>query len=165
MSPAPVDRKRRRGYHLDAAANHLHFLAGGVDVVAYWGVMPDDNFRPTHGLPPDSRPTNVPPEWWSQLDRDDLPKGGREAMHRHDRGDPDEQIIRALRGRRTAERAPSLRRWMTNVALVIIAALLLTIGIDNTTPTGIAAALLVISILALGATAGVQVVRRVRRRP
>jgi len=127
--------------------------------------MPDDNFRPTHGFPPDSRPTNVPPEWWNHLDRDDLPKGGREAMHRHDRGDSGDETVRALRGSRAVGRAPGLRRWLTNVALVVIAALLLTIGIDNTAPTGIAAVLIGIAILALGAAAGVQVVRRLRRRP
>jgi hypothetical protein len=127
--------------------------------------MPDDNYRPTHGLPPDSRPTNVPPEWWSLLDRNDLPKGGGELddgrSHRRGR---DEDIIHALRGRHAPHRAPRRYAWVTNLALLAIAALLLVAGLGNTTPKGIALILIVVGVLTLLTAVVIQVARAALRR-
>jgi hypothetical protein len=127
--------------------------------------MPDDDYRPTHGLPPDSRPTNVPPDWWDLLDRNDLPKGGgeRDRGPRH-RGSRDEDIIRAPRVRRASRPAPGWRLWMTNVALLVVAVLLLTVGLASATPQGIAAILLTSGILVLLALVSIQLARRMRRR-
>jgi hypothetical protein len=127
--------------------------------------MPDDDYRPTHGLPPDSRSTNVPPEWWDLLDRNDLPKGGGES----DRGSRrrrsrDEDIIHGLQGG-SAPRSPlRWRLWVTNVALVAIAVLLLVLGLGSTTPNGLAGVLLLMGIAALLALVGIQVARSTHRR-
>jgi uncharacterized membrane protein YtjA (UPF0391 family) len=117
--------------------------------------MPDDKYHPTHGLPPDSRPTNVPPEWWSQLDRKDLPEGGGEPGDRRPRWRrrthdfPD-----ALPATR-----PGLRwhHWAANIALIVIAVLLLTAGLGGTAPNGIAPVLFLLGILTLVALVAVQV--------
>jgi len=124
--------------------------------------MPDDDYRPTHGLPPDSRSTNVPPDWWSQLGRDDLPTGGRDPGdgrgHRHSR----EDTAPAVHGRRPARPAPSWRRWLINLALLGIAALLLITGLD--TPSGGTGTLLIVlGILTLLAAVGAQAMRTRRR--
>jgi uncharacterized membrane protein YtjA (UPF0391 family) len=120
--------------------------------------MPDDDYRPTHGLPPDSRSTNVPPAWWSQLNRDDLPPGG---------GDPDDgrghrrgrdEVAHAPDGRRPDRAAASWQRWLVNLALIAIAALLLIAGASETT-SGAAAILIVLGIVTLLVAAAVQVVR------
>jgi hypothetical protein len=127
--------------------------------------MPDDDYRPTHGLPPDSRSTNVPPEWWDLLDRNDLPKGGGES----DRGSRrrrsrEEDIIHGLQGG-SAPRSPlRWRLWVTNVALVAIAVLLLVLGLGSTTPNGLAGVLLLMGIAALLALVGIQVARTTHRR-
>ena len=127
--------------------------------------MPDDDYRPTHGLPPDSRSTNVPPEWWDLLDRNDLPKGGGES----DRGSRrrrsrEEDIIHGLQGG-SAPRSPlRWRLWVTNVALVVIAVLLLVLGLGSTTPNGLAGVLLLMGIAALLALVGIQVARSTHRR-
>jgi hypothetical protein len=127
--------------------------------------MPDDDYRPTHGLPPDSRSTNVPPEWWDLLDRNDLPKGGGES----DRGSRrrrsrEEDIIHGLQGG-SAPRSPlRWRLWVTNVALVAIAVLLLVLGLGSTTPNGLAGVLLLMGIAALLALVGIQVARSTHRR-
>jgi len=120
--------------------------------------MPDDDYRPTHGLPPDSRSTNVPPDWWSQLDRNDLPPDGRDPGdgrgHRRGRDD----AAHALRGRRPARPGLSWQRWLINLALIAIAALLLIAGLDAT-PSGAAPILIVLGILILLAAVAVQTVR------
>ena len=127
--------------------------------------MPDDDYRPTHGLPPDSRSTNVPPEWWDLLDRNDLPKGGGES----DRGSRrrrsrEEDIIHGLQGG-SAPRSPlRWRLWVTNVALVAIAVLLLVLGLGSTTPNGLAGVLLLMGSAALRALVGIQVARSTHRR-
>ena len=127
--------------------------------------MPEDDYRPTHGLPPDSRSTNVPPEWWDLLDRNDLPKGGGES----DRGSRrrrsrEEDIIHGLQGG-SAPRSPlRWRLWVTNVALVAIAVLLLVLGLGSTTPNGLAGVLLLMGIAALLALVGIQVARSTHRR-
>ena len=127
--------------------------------------MPDDDYRPTHGLPPDSRSTNVPPEWWDLLDRNDLPKGGGES----DRGSRrrrsrEEDIIHGLQGG-SAPRSPlRWRLWVTNVALGAIAVLLLVLGLGSTTPNGLAGVLLLMGIAALLALVGIQVARTTHRR-
>ena len=127
--------------------------------------MPPDDYRPTHGLPPDSRPTNVPPDWWDLLDRNDLPKGGGQA----DRGprrrrSRDEDIIPAQRGARPPRMALRWRLWVTNVALLAIALLMLTLGLGTATPKAIAAILLLVGILALLALVGIQVASSTHRR-
>ena len=127
--------------------------------------MPDDDYRPTHGLPPDSRSTNVPPEWWDLLDRNDLPKGGGES----DRGSRrrrsrDEDIIHGLQGGSTTGARLRWRLWVTNVALVAIAVLLLVLGLGSTTPNGLAGVLLLMGIAALLALVGIQVARSTHRR-
>jgi len=127
--------------------------------------MPDDDYRPTHGLPPDSRSTNVPPEWWDLLDRNDLPKGGGES----DRGSRrrrsrEEDIIHGLQGGSTTGARLRWRLWVTNVALVVIAALLLAVGLGNTAPNGLGAVLLLMGIAALLALVGIQVARSTHRR-
>jgi hypothetical protein len=127
--------------------------------------MPDDDYRPTHGLPPDSRSTNVPPEWWDLLDRNDLPKGGGEpdrgARRRRSR---EEDIIHGLQGGRTPRSPLRWRLWRTNVALIAIAVLLLAVGLGTSTPKGLAAILLLIGIAVLLALVGMQVARRTHRR-
>ena len=127
--------------------------------------MPDDDYRPTHGLPPDSRSTNVPPEWWDLLDRNDLPKGGGES----DRGSRrrrsrEEDIIHGLQGGSTPRSPLRWRLWVTNVALVAIAVLLLVLGLGSTTPNGLAGVLLLMGIAALLALVGIQVARSTHRR-
>jgi hypothetical protein len=127
--------------------------------------MPDDDYRPTHELPADSRPTNVPPEWWDLLDRNDLPRGGRDT----DRGprrrrSRDEDIIHGLQGERAPRPPLRWRSWATNVALIAVAVLLLTAGLSTSAPKGIAAILLLAGVVALLALAGIQVARRTRRR-
>lgn len=120
--------------------------------------MPDDDYRPTHGLPPDSRSTNVPPAWWSQLNRDDLPAGGGDPVegrgHRRGR----DETAHAVHDRGPARPAASWRRWLVNLALIAIAALLMIAGASETT-SGAAAMLIVLGIVTLVAAAAVQVVR------
>ena len=53
---------------------------------------------------------------------------------------------------------------MTNVALVVIAALLLAVGLGNTAPNGLGAVLLLMGIAALLALVGIQVARSTHRR-
>ena len=124
--------------------------------------MPDDDYRPTHGLPPDSRSTNVPPEWWSELGRDDLPPGGGVPgdgrAHRRGR----DETAHAAGTRRPARTASSWRRWFLNLALIAIAVVLLITGLDAT-PSGAAVILIVLGILILLAAVGVQAVRARRR--
>lgn len=127
--------------------------------------MPPEDYRPTHGLPPDSRPTNVPPDWWDLLDRKDLPKGGGQA----DRGprrrrSREEDIIHGLRAARPPRIALRWRLWVTNVALLAIAVLLLAVGLGTAAPKGIAVILLLLGSLALLALVGVQVARGTHRR-
>jgi len=126
--------------------------------------MPDDDYRPTHELPADSRPTNVPPEWWDLLDRNDLPQGGRES----DRGprrrrSREEDIIRGLQGGGAPRSALRWRSWVTNLALITVAVLLLTVGL-STAAKGSGAILLLSGIVALLALVGIQVARRTHRR-
>jgi uncharacterized membrane protein YtjA (UPF0391 family) len=120
--------------------------------------MPDDDYRPTHGLPPDSRSTNVPPDWWPLLDRNDLPPGGGEpgGGRGHGRGRAD--AAHALRGRRPAGPRLTWQRWLLNVALIALAALLLIGGLDAT-PSWAAPILIVLGIVTLVAAVGVQAVR------
>jgi hypothetical protein len=127
--------------------------------------MPDDDYRPTHGLPPDSRSTNVPPEWWDLLDRNDLPKGGGESdggsRRRRSR---EEDIIHGFQSG-SAPRSPlRWRLWVTNVALVAIAVLLLALGLGGITPNGLAGALLLMGIAVLLMLVGIQVAHSARRR-
>jgi hypothetical protein len=127
--------------------------------------MPDDDYRPTHELPPDSRPTNVPPEWWDLLDRNDLPKGdGEPARGPRRRRSREEDMIHGLQGGSAPRSALRWRSWVTNVALIAVAALLLAVGLDTTPSTGTGAILLLLGILALLALVGVQVARRTHRR-
>jgi len=126
--------------------------------------MPDDDYRPTHELPADSRPTNVPPEWWDLLDRNDLPQGGRES----DRGprrrrSREEDIIHGLQGGGAPRSALRWRSWVTNLALITVAVLLLTVGL-STAAKGSGAILLLSGIVALLALVGIQVARRTHRR-
>jgi len=126
--------------------------------------MPDDDYRPTHELPADSRPTNVPPEWWDLLDRNDLPKGGGES----DRGSRrrrsrEEDIIHGLQGGGAPRSALRWRSWVTNLALITVAVLLLTVGL-STAAKGSGAILLLSGIVALLALVGIQVARRTHRR-
>ena len=53
---------------------------------------------------------------------------------------------------------------MTNVALLVVAVLLLTVGLASATPQGIAAILLTSGILVLLALVSIQLARRMRRR-
>jgi hypothetical protein len=127
--------------------------------------MPDDDYRPTHELPPDSRPTNVPPEWWDLLDRNDLPKGdGEPARGPRRRRNREEEMIHGLPGGSAPRSALRWRSWVTNVALIAVAVLLLAVGLGTTPSTGAGAILLLLGILALLALVGVQVARRTHRR-
>ncbi len=127
--------------------------------------MPDDDYRPTHGLPPGSRPTNVPPDWWDLLDRNDLPKGGGEPGRgpRRRRG-RDEDIIHGPDQGRVPRRSLRWRLWVTTLALIAIGMILLTLGLGTTTPKAIAAILLLLGIVVLLALVSLQVVRNTRRR-
>jgi hypothetical protein len=112
--------------------------------------MPDDDYRPSHGPSPDSRPTNVPPEWWSQLDRGDLPTGGGVPDRGHARvAEGEAEIIRALRGRRGAGPGAGWHRWITSLALTAIAVLLIVLWLGDATLKGIAAVLLLVGIVTL----------------
>jgi hypothetical protein len=53
---------------------------------------------------------------------------------------------------------------MTNVALLVVAALLLAVGLAPATPKGIAAILLTMGVLVLLALVGIQVTRSTQRR-
>ena len=127
--------------------------------------MPDDNFRPTHGVPPDSRPTNVPPEWWSLLDRDDLPRGmgdlgpsGGARWMRTPR-------LHLPRWQRL--HGGGLRLWrplVVGVLLLAMAAMLLAIGIAYQSPEGIPAIVLGCGVVALTALLGIRLVRSLGRR-
>jgi len=127
--------------------------------------MPDDNYRPTHGLSPDSRPTNVPPEWWSLLERDDLPEGQSDLSHTTAGWSGEEAPSRPPWGHRHYWRArPQWRVLMVNISLMLMASALLVVGIGYTSPSGAGAILLGCAILALLVAMGVQVARRMGRR-
>ena len=127
--------------------------------------MPDQNYRPTHGLPPDSRPANVPPEWWALLNRNDLPKGGGDPDDiRAHRGSRDDDIIHALRGQRSARPRAGWPRSATTAALLVIAALLLIIGVGPASSNGGAVVLIVVGLLILMAALALQVARVTLRR-
>jgi hypothetical protein len=125
-----------------------------------WGAMPDDNFRPTHGLPPDSRPTNTPPAWWALLDRVDLPDSREETLSGSGnrwRSQPS-QAGSGRAGR---------RRWhivAINLAVVLAAGLLIVLGLSVAAPGATAATLLVCGMVALLSLVGVGVARRIGRR-
>jgi hypothetical protein len=125
--------------------------------------MPDDKYHPTHGLPPESRPTNVPPEWWSQLERRDLPEGGGEPGARHPRFSRkrDHEVPRVPSPRPAFQ----WQRWVSTLALIVIAALLLTAGLGGTAPEGIAPVLFLLGILTLVAVVVIQVSGSTRHRP
>ncbi|HYA00545.1 MAG TPA: hypothetical protein VEK76_09370 [Candidatus Binatia bacterium] len=127
--------------------------------------MPDEDFRPTHEIPHESRPTNLPPAWWAALARDDLPEGPVDpaavTANRWTRGD---ERGRTDPGRGRPGRRPRWQAWLFNLALVALAALLLAFGVGLTTPRAIAAVLLVLGVLALLALAGIHIARRVSRR-
>ena len=127
--------------------------------------MPDDNYRSTHGLPPDSRPTNVPPDWWSLLERDDLPEGQADLNRGASEGWGREEIPgRTVWGRGHYWRArPHWRVLIANISLMLLASLLLVVGIGYTNPKGVAAVLLGCAVLALLVVMGVQVARRIGR--
>jgi VIT1/CCC1 family predicted Fe2+/Mn2+ transporter len=114
--------------------------------------MPDDDLRPTHGPPPDSRPTNTPPAWWPQLERQDLPAGGApRGRRRVHRGGPDQ---------------PRRRRWsaiLVNLTALAVAALLVVVAVVLTAPRATTAVLLACVALGLLALLGVQIARRVGR--
>ncbi len=125
--------------------------------------MPDENFRPTHGLPPDSR-TNVPPDWWSLLVRDDLPQGqadlgavaGRRWARRRPRGH--------ARPRRFAVAGPRARMLIADLALLAVVVALIVVGFGYATPHGLTAVLLGCVVLALLVLLGIQVARLTGRR-
>lgn len=123
--------------------------------------MPDNNYLPTHGHPPDSRPANVPPEWWSQLERTDLPEGGAEAGGRRGRRRRRDAETLTVPGGGTPLR---WQRWVTNVALIVIAVLLLTAGLGGPATEGVAPYLVVLGILTLVVAVIVQVTVRAHRR-
>lgn len=133
---------------------------------AHWDAMPDDNFRSTHGLPPDSRPTNVPPKWWSQLDREDLPEGQADINQRAaNRWNREDAFGRELRGRRHPRWLSGWRRTLVaNLTVLLVATILLIVSVAYTSPPGLAAVLLVCGVLALLALLGVNIARRVGRR-
>ena len=127
--------------------------------------MPDDNFRPTHGPPPDSRPTNVPPRWWSLLESDDLPGDlGDAEPGRANRRAHNDLPLRSLHGRGWPHAPGGWRAWAINLALMAVAAALLVVGLGYTTPRGVTAILLLFGVLTLLAVVGVQIVRRTNRR-
>lgn len=127
--------------------------------------MPDDNFRSSHGPPPESRPTNVPPRWWSLLESDELPDDlGDADPGRADRWTRHDIPLRSLPGRGWPHAPRGWRAWVINVTLMAIAAVLLVLGLGYTTPRGVAAILLLFGVLTLLAVVGVQIVRRTNRR-
>jgi hypothetical protein len=127
--------------------------------------MPDENFRPTHGLPPDSRPTNVPPPWWSLLNREDLPTGQADAEYSTANRWSREQGPRGeLLGRRRARAPRGWRMLLVNVTVLVSAVLLVVVGVAVTAPRGVAAVLLVTGMLALLAVLGVNIALRISRR-
>lgn len=122
--------------------------------------MPDDNFRPTHGLPPESRPANTPPAWWALLDRVDLPDSSEETRA----AGANRWRQDAVRGR--AQRGAG-RRWpaiIVNLAVVLAAALLIGLGLGVAAPGATAATLLVCGVVALLGLLGVGIGRRIGRR-
>jgi hypothetical protein len=123
--------------------------------------MPDDNFRPTHGLPPEPRPTNTPPAWWSQLERVDLPDSSAETSSSGgNRWRPD-----TARGRRT--RPGAKRGWQAvaiNLAVFLAAVVLIGLGMSIAGSGATGATLIICGMVALLAAIGVAVARRIGRR-
>lgn len=125
--------------------------------------MPDENLRPTHGLPPDSR-TNVPPDWWSLLARNDLPQGQAD--------------LEAVAGRRWARKRPrghatprrfavtgsQARMLIADLALLALVVALIVVGFGYAAPTGLTAVLLGCGVLALVTLLGIQIARLTGRR-
>lgn len=103
----------------------------------------------------------MPPEWWSQLERTDLPDGGGEPGGRRGRRRRRDDDVLSTLGGRTPLR---WQRWVTNVALIAIAVLLLTAGLGGPTTAGMGPVLLLLGILTLVGAVVVQVVIGARRR-
>jgi hypothetical protein len=121
--------------------------------------MPDDNFRPTHGLPPESRSANTPPAWWALLDRVDLPDSTADAP----KTGGNRWRSEVARGR---ARLGAGRRWQTiviNLAVLLAAALLIVLGL-SVTAGATAATLLVCGMVTFLGLIGVGVARRIARR-
>ena len=128
--------------------------------------MSDDNLRSTHGPPPDPRRINFPPSWWSSLVRDDLPDDhGNPSARSQSNWLVNDELIESLRdipGIR--EQVPSRwRAWLINAAVIMVAALLLTVGLGYTSPRGVAAVALIFGLPILLVVVAVNVVRRRHR--
>src|SRR5258708_5684314 len=97
-------------------------------------VMSDESSRSTR--PSGQRRGNGAPAWWSALDRSDLPDDGRvKAPHqRWYDDDAEDGRLRAVSG---IEGMPSRRRaWLINIAVVLVAALVIMLGVGVRLPDG-----------------------------
>jgi hypothetical protein len=96
--------------------------------------MSDESSRSTR--PSGQRRGNGAPVWWSALDRSDLPDDGRVGAP-HQRwydDDADEGRLRKVSG---IEGMPSRRRaWLINIAVILVAALVIMLGVGVSLPNG-----------------------------
>ena len=131
--------------------------------------MSDDSTRSSHGVSPDPHGINVPPSWWGELWRDDLPHGQAPPPPAHGRslrgGSPEgwSQPLRDVPG--VGENVPSSKRaWTINAAFLVLAALALVAGLGVATwrDAGLIAFAIALPLAAGIALAGT---RRRRRRP
>jgi len=106
--------------------------------------MSDESSRSTR--PSGQRRGNGAPAWWSALDRSDLPDDGRvRAPHqRWYDDDAEEGRLRAVSG---IEGMPSRRRaWLINIAVVLVAALVIMLGVGVRLPDGALVGVLVFGV-------------------
>ena len=97
-------------------------------------LMSDESSRSTR--PSGQRRGNGAPAWWSALDRSDLPDDGRKRakQRRWYEEDAEEQPLRKVSG---MEGMPSRRRaWLINLAVILVAALMIMLGVGARLPDG-----------------------------
>jgi hypothetical protein len=92
----------------------------------YRTAMPDDPPRPASGQQPDPRPTAGAPAWWGALGRPDLPLDGGVTPH---------EVHVAPPAHMTGQKAPTAggqrrwRLWVLNAVVLLIVALIVSVGL------------------------------------
>jgi hypothetical protein len=106
--------------------------------------MSDESSRSTR--PSGQRRGNGAPAWWSALDRSDLPEDGKGRVPQQRWYDEDAQEGR-LRKVSGLEGMPSRRRaWLINVAVILVAALVIMLGVGVRLPDGVLVGALVFGV-------------------
>jgi hypothetical protein len=96
--------------------------------------MSDESSRSTR--PSGQRRGNGAPAWWSALDRSDLPEDGKVRAPQQLWYDADAQETR-LRKVPGIDGMPSRRRaWLINLAVILVAALVIMLGVGVRLPDG-----------------------------